>query len=55
LRCFDGKDISGNPRVFIIHDFASPGWENHSEFKDFLEWLEFAREQLEKWKMLDRL
>lgn len=50
VACFDGADNSGDPRVIIIHDFASPGWENRGEFKDFLEWLEFAKEQSEEWK-----
>ncbi len=50
--CFDGSDFSGDPKVIIIHDWASPGWENHGEFDNFLEWLEFAKEQSEEWKSL---
>lgn len=51
VACFDGTDTSGDPRVIIIHDWASPGWENRGEFENFLEWLDFAKEQAEEWKM----
>lgn len=50
VACFDGTDISGDPRVIIIHDWASPGWENRGEFKNFLEWLECAKQESEEWK-----
>lgn len=52
VACFDGADTSGDSRVMIIHDRASPGWENHGEFENFLEWLDFAKEQAKEWKML---
>jgi len=42
--CFDGKDTSGNPKVYIVHTYASPGWENRGELKDFNAWLAFAQE-----------
>src|SRR5215510_7062659 len=30
------------PRVFVIHDFASPGWEQRREFSTFWEWFRSA-------------
>ncbi|MFJ2082286.1 hypothetical protein ACI2KV_07500 [Micromonospora chokoriensis] len=36
--------------VVVIHDFASPGFEQRQEFKDFTAWLVCAREQAEVWK-----
>ncbi len=42
--CFDGKDTSGNPKVYIVHTYASPGWEDRGELKDFNAWLAFAQE-----------
>lgn len=53
VACFDGADTSGDPKVIIIHDWASPGWENRGEFKNFLAWLEFAKEEAEEWKSLN--
>lgn len=29
-------------RVSIIHDFASPGWEQRRDFEDFSKWLHAA-------------
>lgn len=52
VACFDGTDTSGDPRVIIIHDWASPGWENRVEFNNFLEWLECAREEAEIWRSM---
>lgn len=50
VACFDGADTSGNPRVFIIHDFASPGWEGRGEYENFNEWLKLAKDESEEWK-----
>ena len=52
VACFDGSDTSGDPRVLLIHDFASPGWEDRGKFNNFLEWLEFAKKESEEWKSL---
>jgi hypothetical protein len=30
------------PKVLIIHDFASPGWELRREFQTFWDWFRFA-------------
>lgn len=36
----------GVPRVTVVHDYASPGWEQRAEFSDFHEWLRQAVEDL---------
>ena len=55
VACFDASVPSDDPSVIIIHDWASPGWENHGEFENFLEWLAFAKEQAKEWKELPKL
>lgn len=37
--CFDATDTSGDPKVYIVHTFASPGWEDRGSFNNFDEWL----------------
>ncbi len=39
-------DIDRSGRVVIVHDFASPGWEQQDEFDDFYAWLRQAVEDL---------
>jgi hypothetical protein len=36
-------------RVFIVHDFASPGWESVCEFSDVWSWFRFAVEETIAW------
>jgi hypothetical protein len=36
----------GGDRVVVIHDFASPGWEDRGEYPDFYAWLRQAVEDL---------
>ena len=46
LACFDGKDNSGTPKVFI-YDFSTPKispWENLT-YDGFSDWLSAAREE----------
>lgn len=43
IACWD-LDKAG--RVSIIHDFASPGWEQEAELEDFYGWLRQAIEDL---------
>ena len=50
IACFDGDDLSGNPRVLYIHAFASAGWEDRGYVDSFSEWLELARSESEKYK-----
>ena len=40
--CFDGRDLSGNPAVFLIHSFTDPGWEYRGEWFHFDSWLSGA-------------
>ncbi|WP_371023995.1 SMI1/KNR4 family protein [Luteibacter sp. RCC_6_2] len=42
VACFDGSDLSGNPRVLYIHAFASQGWEDRGVECDFSSWLRSA-------------
>jgi len=50
VACFDASDKSSNPRVVIIHDFASPGWEKRGEANNFLDWLELVKHDMEDWE-----
>lgn len=48
--CFDAAINSGNSKVLIIHDFASPGWELNEELPSFKEWLKLASEDANEWE-----
>ena len=50
IACFDGSDISGEPQVFIIHAYASEGWELHGTHANFQEWLSEAIKTHRKWE-----
>ena len=39
-------DLDRGGRVSIVHDFASPGWEQVNELDDFDSWLRVAIEDL---------
>ncbi|MGC0876963.1 SMI1/KNR4 family protein [Pantoea agglomerans] len=43
IACFDGEDISGDPKVYYVHAFASAGWEDRGYTESFAEWLKMAR------------
>lgn len=43
VACFDLDDFSGDPKVCIIHAFASPGWEDRDEFPSFDAWMEHEK------------
>lgn len=36
-------------KVFVIHDFASPGWENEAAFDDLWSWFRSAVEETISW------
>jgi hypothetical protein len=36
-------------KVFVIHDFASPGWEDEAEFDDVWGWFRSAIEETIAW------
>lgn len=38
--------VGANEEVFIIHDFASSGWEQRSRFPSFYDWFRRAIEDL---------
>jgi hypothetical protein len=52
VACFEAGEISNNPRVIIIHDWASEGWENRGEYKDFIAWVELAKKESKEWQRL---
>lgn len=49
--CFDGSDISGDPKVYYIHAFASPGWEERGSVANFNEWFKLAQEESARYKI----
>jgi hypothetical protein len=51
IACFDGSDISGDPKVFFIHAFASTGWEDRGNLNNFDEWLKLAKEESVRYKI----
>lgn len=51
IACFDGTDKSGDPKIFIIHSFASPGWEDRGSVKNFNEWLELTKKESAQYKL----
>jgi len=40
---------STGEKVFIIHDFASPGWEDENVFEDIWTWFRSAIEETALW------
>ena len=53
IACFDGLDFSGNPKVFYVHSYASPGWEDRGCVNNFSEWLKYALEDAEEYQRED--
>lgn len=49
VACFDVSQKSSSPRIKIIHDFASVGWEEREELDDFKVWLVEAKEEAADW------
>ena len=39
LAAFDGSDKSGHPKVFHIHAYTEPGWEQRGTWNSFQDWL----------------
>jgi len=44
VACWDVD--GGDRRVVVVHDFASPGWEQRAQFAEFKDWLRQAVEDL---------
>ena len=42
--CFDGDSTDGNPCVYLVHAYASSGWEDRGSRPTFEHFLEEARE-----------
>ena len=42
LAAFDGSDTSENPKVFHIHAYTEPGWEQRGTWNSFEDWLKQA-------------
>jgi hypothetical protein len=50
VACFDGGAESGDPVVYYVHAYASPGWEDRGHVRNFAEWLEAAKEESSKYQ-----
>ena len=51
--CFDGDDQSGDPKVHIVHFFASAGWEDFGSYDNFEAWLESAKQDSAEYMRLE--
>lgn len=49
VACFNVSEESAFPKIKIIHDFSSAGWEGRGEFNNFGEWLNAVKEEAEEW------
>lgn len=45
VACFDGHSTSGDPKVYYVHAFASPGWEDHGTAANFNAWFASAENE----------
>ena len=45
VACFDGHSISGDPNVYYVHAFASPGWADHGAVANFSAWFAAAENE----------
>jgi len=45
VACFDGNDHSGDPKVHIVHFFASAGWEDRGSYDNFEAWQKMAKQE----------
>lgn len=39
-------EIGGGEKVFVVHEFSSPGFEQRASFHNIVDWLERATEEL---------
>jgi hypothetical protein len=49
VACFDVSEKCTSPKVKIIHDFASSGWEEREVFQNLSIWLQEVRELAKDW------
>lgn len=52
IACFEIME-DNSIKIQLIHDFASDGWEQRKEFKDFWEWLETAIKDMIEYNRLE--
>lgn len=45
VACFDGHSTSGDPNVYYVHAFASPGWADHDAVANFSAWFAAAENE----------
>jgi hypothetical protein len=50
VACFDASKSLIEPKIIIIHDFATPGWEKRGELENFKNWLELVEEDIKEWE-----
>ncbi|MDF7783976.1 SMI1/KNR4 family protein [Pantoea stewartii] len=50
IACFDVTNTTGDPRVYYVHAFSSPGWENRGYVDSFNEWLKMASLESSRYK-----
>jgi len=43
-------EVGQGQKIFVIHDFASPGWEKRGEFPSFWDWFRSAIEDFIGWE-----
>ena len=48
--CFDASIPSSNPRVYFVHAYASPGWEDRGYADDFSDWLKMVGAAAAAWR-----
>lgn len=50
VACFDGASGSPDPKVYYVHTFASPGWEDRGSVANFDEWLKTTKTEAAEYK-----
>jgi hypothetical protein len=45
IACFDGSTSSADPVVYLVHAYASSGWEDRGSVANFEAWLKVAEEE----------
>jgi len=49
IACFDASELTNEPKVYVIHDFTPPGWEERGMLNNFNEWLDMAKREAQEW------
>lgn len=53
MACFDASIYTDDPKVFYVHVFASPGWEDRGYVDNFGKWLELAIQEAREYQAED--